>query len=205
MDLSQQVGVWSGGWPHGAAAGQTTLQATLATWPSLPRQAGSRDTSLCSPPELRRGRRPSAVSAHPQARRRPVGPSQVYVRIGTYGTPGLVRVLPRAALYVGPRPQAPGPRPRAPERAAQGLRYTRYVRGWYTAPCVRHGCGMVHVSTEPGTVVITRLYRAKVGMVMPTCSRGETWSCSAPRVRVMHHAMLHHYHAMSCTLTRRRQ
>ena len=123
----------------------------------------------------------------------------------TYVSARTARQAWYACCRVQPCTWAPGPRPRAPERAAQGLRYTRYVRGWYTAPCVRHGCGMVHVSTEPGTVVITRLYRAKVGMVMPTCSRGETWSCSAPRVRVMHHAMLHHYHAMSCTLTRRRQ
>ena len=35
-------------------------------------------------------------------------------------------------------------------------------------PCMRHGCGMAHVSTQPGTVVITFLYSANAGIVIPT-------------------------------------
>ena len=35
-------------------------------------------------------------------------------------------------------------------------------------PCMRHDCGMAHLSTQPGTVVITFLYSANAGIVIPT-------------------------------------
>lgn len=40
-------------------------------------------------------------------------------------------------------------------------------------PCVRHGYGMAHVSTKPGTVVIMFLYSANAGIVIPICSAVE--------------------------------
>ena len=134
---SRWVGLWS------ALVSQATFDRAAA-----PRREGSRGRSPCSLPGRRRGRRPSAAWAHPQACRRPA--AQVRRCAVRIGTPGPVRLLLREL-------------PCASGACATQEAGTR-------TPCVRHGCGsMAHVSTQPGTAVIMFLYSANAGIVIPIC------------------------------------